>query len=355
MNLTRRDVLRLAGYVTGSTLFGRLSYRANAESEYVANQDPVITPALHPFGRAIQANIVIRALPSIRAAMVRRLKWNEIISIKGQTISSASPSTYNQIWYWTDDGYVHSAYIQPVENVLNQPVTTIPESGFWGEVTVPFTKAHYTPESPGFAYYYYYSCIFRVTAIQGDKKGALWYRLSEYPSGGLWSHAEHIRRISPEEFTAISPEVPPEMKHTEVDIKNQSVTAYEGDKPVFTARVSTGATFRLSNGSIANFRTIPGNHRVYLKSATQHMTGGTSTDYYDLPGIGWVSYFTSSGIAFHATYWHNDYGWPHSHGCVNMLPEDAKWMFRWITPTVQYNDWQLRTKIPLDGTLVHVA
>ncbi len=250
---------------------------------------------------------------------------------------------------------MHSAFIQPAENQPNQPVSSVPDKGFWGEVTVPFTEAHYAPASAGFGYYYYYGCIFRVTAVQADKDGALWYRLSEYPSGGLWSHAEHIRPVSPDEFTPISPDVPAEDKRVEVDTKQQVVTAYEGDKVVFTARVATGATFRLANGSYAYFRTIPGDHRVYMKSATQHMTGGTDTDYYDLPGIGWVSYFTASGIALHATYWHNDYGRPRSHGCVNMTPEDAKWMFRWTTPTVPYDEWQLRTKAPKDGTLVHVT
>jgi lipoprotein-anchoring transpeptidase ErfK/SrfK len=281
-----------------------------------------------------------------------------VIAIKGQTTSDISPTDYNKIWYQTDDGFVYSAFIQPAENNPNQPVTSVDETGFWGEVTVPFTAARYAPGSAGIRYYYYYGCIFKVTALQADKDGAPWYRLSEqWSGGGLWVHAEHIRPIPPDEFKPLSPDVPIEDKRVEVDLAKQVVTAYETDQPVFTARVATGAAFRLANGTVQNFRTIPGDHRVFLKSATQHMVGGSAgdNDYYDLPGIGWVSYFTSSGIAFHATYWHNDYGHPRSHGCVNMRPEDAKWIFRWTSPTVPYDAWELRTKASKDGTLVHVT
>ena len=57
-------------------------------------------------------------------------------------------------------------------------------------------------------------------------------------------------------------------------------------------------------------------------------------DAYELPGVPWVSYFTSTGVAFHGTYWHSDYGRPKSHGCINMRPEEAKWIFRWSLPEI---------------------
>ena len=55
---------------------------------------------------------------------------------------------------------------------------------------------------------------------------------------------------------------------------------------------------------------------------------------YDLPGVPWVSFFTSTGVSFHGTYWHNDYGKPRSHGCVNLRPQDAKFIYRWTSPVV---------------------
>ncbi len=62
---------------------------------------------------------------------------------------------------------------------------------------------------------------------------------------------------------------------------------------------------------------------------------------YDLPGVPWVSYLTDWGIAFHGTYWHNDFGNPRSHGCINMTPDAAKWLYRWTQPFVPY-DYQLK-------------
>ncbi len=68
------------------------------------------------------------------------------------------------------------------------------------------------------------------------------------------------------------------------------------------------------------------------------MTGGTTGGGYDLPGIGWTTLFSSNGVAVHSTFWHNSYGIPRSHGCVNARPEDARWVFRWTMPDVPYED-----------------
>ena len=59
--------------------------------------------------------------------------------------------------------------------------------------------------------------------------------------------------------------------------------------------------------------------------------------YYDLPGVPWVSYFYWWGVAIHGTYWHNDFGKPRSHGCVNAPTDCAKWIYRWTTPEVPFS------------------
>jgi lipoprotein-anchoring transpeptidase ErfK/SrfK len=65
--------------------------------------------------------------------------------------------------------------------------------------------------------------------------------------------------------------------------------------------------------------------------------GADEFSIFDLPGVPWCTYITENGVALHGTYWHNDFGTPKSHGCVNTLPEDAKWIFRWGQPTVPYD------------------
>ena len=85
------------------------------------------------------------------------------------------------------------------------------------------------------------------------------------------------------------------------------------------------------------------------------MTGGTpGFDCYNLPGISWVSYFRSSGIDFHGAYWPNDFGKPRSHGCVNMLPEDMPWEFRWTQPACQASERRLLITKCGDGSMVKV-
>jgi lipoprotein-anchoring transpeptidase ErfK/SrfK len=74
---------------------------------------------------------------------------------------------------------------------------------------------------------------------------------------------------------------------------------------------------------------------------------------YDLPGVPWVSFFTGTGISFHGTYWHNDYGQPRSHGCVNLTPADAKFIYRWTRPAVPPETQYLH--LPGEGTLVQIV
>ena len=354
--LTRRMLLKMSGGLLAAMPLLPASAPALAEQP-----EPLILPAKRPFGRAIQGGLLVRELPSLKAERVRILKLNEVITIKGQTISDESPTMYNKTWYQTDDGYIYSAYVQPAENTINTPVPEVDVDGFWGEITVQLTEARSKPSTASrLRYRYYYGSTFKIIArVSGanDGQNAVWYQISdEYAGKGFYVPAEHVRPIPPTEFTPISPDVPLEDKRMEVDLVKQIATAYEGDKPVYSARVATGTSMRLSDGSIKSYATTRGQHRIFMKLPSQHMVGGAAGDgdFYDLPGISWVSYFTNSGIAFHGTYWHNDYGRPRSHGCVNMLPEDAKWVFLWTLPTATYENHHTRTAKRKDGSLVKV-
>ncbi len=111
-------------------------------------------------------------------------------------------------------------------------------------------------------------------------------------------------------------------KWIDIDLSKQSLTAYEGDLPVFSALVSTG---------IARYPTPTGTFRIMRKLPSDDMTGGLAgtDDYYYLPAVPWVMYFRSGGYAIHGTYWHNNFGRPMSHGCVNMRIPDAQWLYSW--------------------------
>lgn len=101
----------------------------------------------------------------------------------------------------------------------------------------------------------------------------------------------------------------------EVNLSNQTLTAWQGDVAVLHTLVSTG-TYRTP--------TVTGRYAVNTKLSSQRMTGPG----YDLPGVPWVMYFYS-GYAIHGTYWHNNFGSPMSHGCVNMRTDEAAMLFAW--------------------------
>ncbi len=61
---------------------------------------------------------------------------------------------------------------------------------------------------------------------------------------------------------------------------------------------------------------------------------------YELPGVPWVSFFTQTGVALHGTYWHHNYGRRMSHGCVNMVTAEAKWIYRWTIPQADVYEWE---------------
>ena len=108
-----------------------------------------------------------------------------------------------------------------------------------------------------------------------------------------------------------------------VDRSEQMLYAYEGDTLFMQERISTGLT---------STPTPRGTFTVYKKTPTRYMQGplpNVSGQYYDLPGVPWDLYFTYQGGAIHGAYWHNNFGEPWSHGCVNLPPEKAKMLYEW--------------------------
>lgn len=105
----------------------------------------------------------------------------------------------------------------------------------------------------------------------------------------------------------------------DVDLSSQTLNAYEGNELVFTTRISSGT---------AEFPTVTGMFRVWLRLESQTMNGALlGYDYY-LENVPYVMYFFED-YALHGAYWHNNFGYPMSHGCVNLSPADARWLYNW--------------------------
>ena len=120
-------------------------------------------------------------------------------------------------------------------------------------------------------------------------------------------------------------------KWIDVSILKQSLVAWEGGKPVYATLVSTGAD-GLGDPKETH-STVRGAFLIHTKHVSVTMDNDQEDDRFDLRDVPYVQYF-HEGYALHAAYWHDDFGRPKSHGCVNLHPTDAAWLFGWTTPEV---------------------
>jgi lipoprotein-anchoring transpeptidase ErfK/SrfK len=137
------------------------------------------------------------------------------------------------------------------------------------------------------------------------------------------------------EWAPINPDVPLEDKRVEVNLSTQILTAYEYDQIVFQTNISSGIPAGRPKPNVISTKTPSGEFRILEKYPSKHMGNGAlfaDIDDYELPGVPWTSFFTESGVAFHGTYWHDNFSTPMSRGCINMRIEEAKWLFRWVRP-----------------------
>lgn len=303
-------------------------------------------PAAQRLGRISEGKAELRLRPDYDSQVVGVLYEDAVIPWLREVVGYW-PGRNNQRFVETEEGYLWAPLVQPVHNSLNTPVDSLPiggeTPGMWVEVTVPWVNAILENEEPHSPWLqnqieknlpvrFYYSQILWVDQIKTGSDGNQWYRINERygnPGDIYWARAEAFRPITPEEMTPIHPDV--EEKRIEVDInrKRQYLSCYEGDTEVYFCRISSG---RAENSTPYSAYGFP----IWRKLYSIHMAGGTVAGGWDLPGIGWTSLFHGTGVAIHSTFWHNNYGEPSSHGCVNARPEDAKWIFRWSAPQVDF-------------------
>jgi lipoprotein-anchoring transpeptidase ErfK/SrfK len=162
-----------------------------------------------------------------------------------------------------------------------------------------------------------------------------------------------VRPIPFEELAPITPEIPLEKKRIEVNLTTQMLSAYEYDKEVLKTSISSGLFNGPRGKDGLSTKTPQGEFRIMEKDPAKHMGNGNlfaDADDYELPGVPWTCFFTTQGHAFHGTYWHENFGTPMSHGCINMRTEEAKWLFRWALPKHEIGKYTNRGY----GTLVQV-
>jgi len=151
--------------------------------------------------------------------------------------------------------------------------------------------------------------------------GEQWYQVGHYPDPDLYIWSGLVKRVADLDM----PGIMHPGRWIDVNLTQQTLIAFEGTQPVLATLVSTGK---------AGHETPVGSWRIYWRPPLQDMSnhnsqaGGTDA-YYNLKDVPWIQYFQMDGDSLHGTYWHDNFGTPMSHGCVNLTYQDSDWLYHW--------------------------
>ena len=148
-----------------------------------------------------------------------------------------------------------------------------------------------------------------------EAEGVTWYLIAP----NEWVNSSKTRIVS---LNTIPPEDLSAERWIEINLLQQTLMVYEEGRLLFATLVASG---------VEPFYTQPGLFQIYEKLPLETMQGATEadrSDYYYLQDVPWTMYFDQAR-ALHAAYWRTYFGYPQSHGCVNLSPGDANWLFQW--------------------------
>ncbi len=321
--LSRRDFLKAGGLGLAGLAFGRFT------PNFIDFDDTEVV-------RVATNSVSVYLQPSDKAIITGTWYKDDLLHVYEEVV--AEEPKFNPVWYRVWGGYMHRARLQRVKTVLNIPLASIPDgTRMLAEVTVPFTRPWRKLKAgwqDSLQFRLYYGSVYWIEAVEPDgPDGQPWYRVFDDLAGTYYVPALHLRPVPAEEFSPITPEIPWENKRIEVNLTTQILTAFEYDKIVFQTNISSGIPYGKTATSVGEFHIDP-------KTPSKHMGNGNlfaGVDDYELPGVPWTSFFTGDGQAFHGTYWHENFGTPMSHGCINMRTDEARWIFRWTRPTYDVN------------------
>jgi lipoprotein-anchoring transpeptidase ErfK/SrfK len=159
--------------------------------------------------------------------------------------------------------------------------------------------------------------IFDIKQANGED----WYEIGF----DEWLESRSVRKV---DINTTPPAGVTNNRWIEVNLKQQTLMVYDNRQLVYATMIATG---------MEPFYTRPGVFQIQTKKETDRMTGSfeaDKSDYYYLDAVPWTMYFDGSR-ALHAAYWRAMFGYPQSHGCVNLAPIDAHWLYDWAN----VGDW----------------
>ncbi|HMN11423.1 MAG TPA: L,D-transpeptidase [Bellilinea sp.] len=361
-SLTRRKFIKYSGLsVLSSALMPKPIWK-DLQQEF---------PDAERLGRICVGKVEVRKKPSVDAESVGTLYEDSIVVWLREVIGQVPRGRQSARWVETPDGYIYSPNVQPVRNQPNVPLETMPETeigrGMWIEITTPQTPVFLVGKEArsGWLKYaietyqipkLYYSQVIWVDDIKTGEAGEKLYRVNEKFGYGdiFWIDAAACRPITAEEIAPILPESENKRVVIDVSTNRQILSCYDGKNEIYSCVISSGAYWNSEGQIVREWGTPVGeNQRTWRKLISIHMSGGESGAGYDLPGVGWTNLFAGTGVAIHSTFWHNDFGTPRSHGCINCAPDDAKFVFRFTNPQIPLIPGDMTVGMP-GGTGVYV-
>ena len=338
-SITRRDFLKLGGLAASGLAFGGYSHQMMEFTDI----DLV---------RVAHASVSVYREPSDQSPIVRTWTRDDLVHVY-ETVEAETPQ-YNPIWYRVLGGYMHRARLQKVRFHINNGLEQLTSPRVLAEVTVPYTQPYRYNQWDGWlpVYRMYYSSLHWITAIDRGPDRRAWYRVLDEADKNIeyFVPASHLRPIPDEEYAPLSPQVPAGEKWIDVNLKIQTLSCLEDGQEVYRADISSGL--------LGLYPTPTGRFNIMVKLPARDMSGSdrfASDEENVLSGVPWCSFFTSEGHAFHGTFWHDNFGLPMSHGCINMRNEDALWLFRWSQPLAASGDISMSTlDVKGYGTIVDI-
>lgn len=378
--ISRRDFLKLSGLGIGALALNPFKLRTfdHVLEALAAPKRLPQFPGSAIIGRVTDPDVDIRSRPTNDPTLntsLGRLNADTLVEWGREVIGNVIGGLSNQRYVETPQGYVYASVVQPTKNIPNTPLTELPGGqGFWAEVTVPYVElAHEgVVASPwlndhivyNFPPRLYYGQVVWIDQIR-NVNGFVEYRWNEdangrgYGYGGsygeyFWADGAGLNPLTDTDVATISPDVDPNEKTISVDLDYQTLSCFEGNNEVFFCRISSGKSYDPVTGEIVDtYATPAGTLFTYWKIISKNMTAGNESAGYSTPAVPWCTFVATGGVAIHGAFWHNAFGEKRSHGCINVSPEDAKWIFRWTTPYVSLGLGEERRNLPDHGTIVN--
>jgi hypothetical protein len=375
-NFSRRDFLKVAGVGLGALAFKPFRIESYYEKLYTPKRLPQF-PASEIIGRVVD-DTDVRSRPDntqLISNSVGVIGADTLLPWGREVIGKVAALT-NQKYLETPQGYIWSSRVQPTRNLPNKPITEIPagQTGFWVEVTVPYVDltlegAVASPwlkskQQYNFPPRVYYSQTLWIDQIR-QNNGFVEYRWNEDANGHgygygaygelFWLDGTGVKVLTDADVAPISPDVDPNQKKIVASVTYQTLSCFEGNNEVFFCRIASGQKFDSTGAISTELATPVGDLSAWWKIFSKNMTAGNEQAGYSTPAVPWCTFISGEGVAIHGAFWHNDFGERRSHGCINVTPEEAKWIFRWTTPYIPLVQSEQRLTFPDHGTAVTVT